>query len=131
MLVVIGTDCINLILSQIQLQIQIFLNWFNNKQPFQQDEQYSIVLTFHYCTTVLKLIRLKEFCACPKPWSRFLTNKHHYAVVIFMLNDLMWEVTHVCFIDIGVIVDHHCLNFLFIIHSYYALCHKIQNHTMM
>jgi hypothetical protein len=27
-----------------------------------------------------------------------------------MFNDLRWEVI-VCFIDIGGIVDHHCLNF--------------------
>jgi hypothetical protein len=31
-----------------------------------------------------------------------------------MFNDLRWEVI-VAFVDIGGIVDHHCLNFLFII----------------
>ena len=34
--------------------------------------------------------------------------------LIFVFNELRWEVI-VCFVDIGGIVDHHCLNFLFII----------------
>ena len=37
-------------------------------------------------------------------------------VVICLFNDLRWE-TIVCFIDIGEIVDHHCINFLYITHD--------------
>ena len=36
-----------------------------------------------------------------------------------LFNDLMREEIHVRFINIGEIVDHHCLNFIFII-RYYA-----------
>ena len=52
-------------------------------------------------------------CVCPKPGSRFQTS---YVVVIFMFNVLKWEEI-VPFVDIGEIVaiDHHFLNFLFII----------------
>jgi len=47
-------------------------------------------------------------CACPKPRHVFPTS---YAMVFFMFNDLMWElVVHV--VDIGGIIDQHCLNFL-------------------
>ena len=35
-------------------------------------------------------------------------------MVFMVLNGLMREVV-VCFVDIGGIIDHHCLNFLFII----------------
>jgi len=34
-------------------------------------------------------------------------------MVVFVFNVLMLEVI-VCFVDIGGITDHHCLNFLFI-----------------
>jgi hypothetical protein len=37
-----------------------------------------------------------------------------YVMVSFILNDLRWEVI-VRYVDICGIVDHHCLNFLFII----------------
>ena len=36
-----------------------------------------------------------------------------YVVVFFMFNELRWDVI-VHFVDIGGIVHHHCLNFLFI-----------------
>jgi hypothetical protein len=48
-------------------------------------------------------------CACPKTGPRFITS-----VVFFMFNDVMWEVIHIDFIDIGGIVDEHSVNFLFI-----------------
>ena len=33
--------------------------------------------------------------------------------VYSMFNDLRWEII-ICFVDIGGVVDHHCLNILFI-----------------
>jgi hypothetical protein len=36
-----------------------------------------------------------------------------YVKVFFMFTELRWELI-VRFVDIGEIVDHHCLNFLFI-----------------
>ena len=50
-----------------------------------------------------------HFCACPKPGHGF---PRSYVVVFFMFNDLMWEV-NARFVDIGEVVDHYCLNFLF------------------
>jgi len=38
-----------------------------------------------------------------------------YVVLFFMFNHLMWEVI-IRFIDICEYIDHHCLNFLFIIY---------------
>jgi hypothetical protein len=49
-------------------------------------------------------------CACPKPWVKFPT---FYVVVDFVVNELRSGVI-VSFLDIGEIVDHHCLNFLII-----------------
>jgi hypothetical protein len=40
-------------------------------------------------------------------------SKHHMPWSFFVSSDLWWEVI-VCFVDIGEIVDHHYLNFLFI-----------------
>jgi len=59
-------------------------------------------------------LTLSQFYACPKPWPGFL--KPH-VLVFFMFNGLRQEVV-VRFIDIGVIVDHHCLNFLVITKHY-------------
>ena len=42
----------------------------------------------------------------------------------FVFDDLRWEVI-VCFVDIGGIVDHHCLNLLFIMAYYCCLCTKL------
>ena len=39
-----------------------------------------------------------------------------YVVVFFVFDYLMWKMI-VWFVDIGGIVDYHCLNFLFIIKS--------------
>ena len=41
-----------------------------------------------------------------------------YVMVFFMVSCLGSEVI-VCFGDIGRIVDHHCLNFLFIMYNQY------------
>ena len=54
-----------------------------------------------------------HFCACPKQGSGFSTS---HVMVFFMFNDLRWEVI-VRFIDIGGIVDYHCLDFLIIIYN--------------
>jgi hypothetical protein len=43
----------------------------------------------------------------------FYYSRHTYVVVFFVFGDLRWDVI-VCFVDIGGIVDHHCLNCLFI-----------------
>ena len=49
------------------------------------------------------------YCVCPKPGSAFPTP---YVLVFFVFNGLRSEV-NARFLDIGGIVDHHCLNFLF------------------
>jgi hypothetical protein len=48
-------------------------------------------------------------CACPKLGPRFPTS---YVLVLYCVQ-LRWEVI-VRFVDIDVICDHHCLNFLFL-----------------
>ena len=51
-------------------------------------------------------------------WGLYVTDKRSCLSAItwiFRLNELNWEVV-VHFVDIGGIVDHHCLNFLFIKH---------------
>ena len=55
-----------------------------------------------------------HFYACSKPGSGFPTS---YVMAFFCSNYLRREVI-VCFVDIGGIVDHHCLNFLFITKIY-------------
>ena len=58
------------------------------------------------------------FCACTKPWHGML----FFALFLFFFwasNNLKWEVAF-RFVDIGGIVDHHCLNFLLI--YLFALC---------
>ena len=42
-----------------------------------------------------------------------------YVVFSYMFNELRWEVI-VGFVDIGGIVDYHCLYFLFIVNTYHA-----------
>jgi len=51
-------------------------------------------------------------CAFPKQGSGYPTS---YVVIFYLFNDLRWEVI-VRFVDNGGIVDHHCLNFLFIMY---------------
>ena len=50
------------------------------------------------------------FCACPKSGPGFTTS---YVMVFFVFSELRWEVI-LHFVDIVGIVNHHCLNFLFI-----------------
>ena len=49
-------------------------------------------------------------CACPKPGPGFTTSS---VMVFFVFSELRWEVI-LHFVDIVGIVNHHCLNFLFI-----------------
>ena len=44
--------------------------------------------------------------------SLHLNFQRHLFHGLFVFNDLMSDVV-VCFVDIGVIVDHHCITFLF------------------
>ena len=53
-------------------------------------------------------LTLTHFCACPKPEPAFPTS---YFMVFFVFNEWRWKGI-VRFVDIGRIVDHHCLNFL-------------------
>jgi len=39
--------------------------------------------------------------------------RHIFALSVFVFSELILEVV-LCFVDVGAIVDHHCLNFLFI-----------------
>ena len=59
-------------------------------------------------------VHAEHFCCCPKPGPGFLTS---YVVMFFVFSELRLEVI-VHFVDIVGILDHHCLNFLFIIHIY-------------
>ena len=56
-----------------------------------------------------KQINPPHICAYFTPWPGFPTS-----CFFFVLIELMWEV-NVCFVYINGIVDHHCLNFLFMI----------------
>ena len=59
-------------------------------------------------------LTLPYFCACPKPGPGFTMSY----VVVLLFSELRWVViVHV--VDIGWIVDHHCLHFLIMIKS----CH--------
>ena len=46
--------------------------------------------------------------------SQDLDFQHHMSCLFLVFSERRWKV-FVCFVDIGGIVDHHCLNFLFII----------------
>ena len=59
----------------------------------------------------LTILTLPHFCAYPKPLPEF---SKPYLVICFVFTSLKWEVV-VCFVDFGGIVDHHCVNFLFIL----------------
>jgi hypothetical protein len=56
-------------------------------------------------------LTMPHFCACPKPRT-LISNAICCGLFFLRFRDLRREVT-VCFVDIGRIVDHHCLNFLF------------------
>jgi hypothetical protein len=56
-------------------------------------------------------LTLPYLCACLKPGPEFPPS---YVMVFLIFNDLKSEVI-VCFVDVGKIVDHHCLKFLLII----------------
>jgi len=43
-------------------------------------------------------------------------NGKSYVVILYVFSELRWDVI-ACFIDIGGIDDHHCLNFLFLTYS--------------
>ena len=74
-------------------------------------------------------------CTCHKPGPGFLTSYIIVTSLFFMFNVLRSEV-NACFVDIGGIVDHHCLNFLFIIEQLKVkytpcpcMCKKIEGYT--
>ena len=85
------------------------------------------VIVIPKATLAIVLLRIKEkkgsyncpctsltlpyLCACPKPGPGFPPS---YVMVFLMFNDLKSEVI-VCFVDVGKIVDLHCLKFLFIL----------------
>jgi hypothetical protein len=56
-------------------------------------------------------LTLPLFCACPKSGHGFATS---YVMVVLVFSELRGEVI-VRFVDIGGIVDHHCLNFIFLL----------------
>ena len=58
-------------------------------------------------------LTLPHFCTCPQqgPWFPMSC-----VMVLFVFSELRWEVI-VHFVDIDGIIDHHCLNFLFIMIS--------------
>ena len=54
-----------------------------------------------------------HICACPMSEPGFLTSRVR---IFFMFNELRWEeIVHFHFVGIERTVEHHCLNFLFII----------------
>jgi hypothetical protein len=62
------------------------------------------------CEIPLNDLTPPPFCACPKPGPGFTTA---YVMVFFVFSELRWVVI-VHFVDIVGIVNHHCLNFIFI-----------------
>jgi hypothetical protein len=71
-------------------------------------------------------LTLPQFCVCPKPG--FLTSYNKLSTFI-MFNGLRREVVF-CFVDIGGIVDHHCLNFLFMMMNE-NICVDIIHHIFL
>ena len=69
----------------------------------------------------LTVLTLPHFCACPKSGLGFPTS----SVMVFFYVQWVAEVTIVGFVHIGVVVDHHCLNFLFMIPHEMLLCYKL------
>ena len=67
-------------------------------------------IEIHACWDPINRFNPTFFSACHKPGPDFPTS---YVVVFFMICELRREVV-VHFVDIGGIVDHRCLNFLFI-----------------
>ena len=65
----------------------------------------------YICYILLWIVHFYEDKVKRTSWSRFPTAS---LVVLVVVNGLWWEVG-VRFVDIRGIVDHHCLNFLFII----------------
>ena len=60
---------------------------------------------------------LPHFCVFPKLGLDF---QRHMPWSFFVFRELRWEVI-VRFVDIGGLVDHHCLNFLFITFYHFNL----------
>jgi hypothetical protein len=67
-----------------------------------------------------------HFWACPKLWLGFPPCICHG--LFFMFNESWWEVI-VCFVDINIggIVDHHCLNFVFVM----ITCHTLTSQSVI
>jgi hypothetical protein len=92
--------------------------WFSYKKPRYDNiilHTVSFIAYFiwrwHYWNNIhLTSSILPHFCARPKPWSLY-SNAIYYD--LFCVQWFNWEVI-ARFVDIGGIVDHHCLNFLFI-----------------
>ena len=61
------------------------------------------------------------FCVCPTPGSGVPAL---YVVVLLVFSEWRWEVI-VSFDDIGGIVDHHMLNFLFIILIFFQVWNNL------
>jgi hypothetical protein len=55
-------------------------------------------------------LTLPPFCPCPKPGPGFPVS---HVVVFNMISELKWKLIFL-FVDNGGIIDHHCLNILFI-----------------
>ena len=69
-------------------------------------------IKYYRVAFTLNSLILPCFCACPKPRPGFPMS--YVMVFLFVFNGLRWE-TIVHFVNIGGIVDCHCLNFLFTI----------------
>ena len=77
--------------------------------------QKSRKIVYHCCFEItLSALILPHLCACPKLGPRFAWA---YEIVFFVFKDLSCEV-----VDIGGIVNHHWLSFLFI---KFKLWHRI------
>jgi hypothetical protein len=70
---------------------------------YQEEECWNSINLFNPATW-LSLSLAKDCISTP------------YVMVIYIFNDLRWEVASL--VDIGEIVDHHSVNFLFINHCY-------------
>ena len=101
------------------LMIILFLCLFHTLVVFMYIQRWEVIVDFVIITVQIKSwgervpltdLTPPPFCACPKPGPGFTTS---YVMVFLVFSELRWEVI-VHFVDIVGIVNHHCLNYLFI-----------------
>jgi hypothetical protein len=97
---------------------KLFLFLFHTLVVFMYTQRWEVIVDIVIITVQIKSwggvpltdLTSLHFCACPKPGPGFTTS---YVMVFLVFSELRWDVI-VHFFDIVGIVNHHCLNYLFI-----------------